>query len=269
MVLHRSWRNARQNWRNHFALSSRPICAFQLFDSCRLPKKHEPASVVVGASATCRFCTSKDHNQIGYVPSLKHMFTLHTSATWAAGVSAGVSAFTYRRKRTRYQFVTSSDQILVASLPLCTAKWTLKTLWSVFALDSLEEPEEQNMTSFTIVLLSNHVWKKVPRCSLHMLHCHCISQWYSVLHWGESTDTSCKQKYLQSCCWTSVFGLDSLFFSTWGYPWPTTCYKTSIKMFICKSPFASFLNMFTQATSAGVSALAYQSIDLSDKHTLQ
>ena len=42
--------------------------------------------------------------------------------------------------------------LLVYILTLCTAKWTLKTLWSVFALESLEEPEEQHMTSFTIVL---------------------------------------------------------------------------------------------------------------------
>ena len=38
--------------------------------------------------------------------------------------------------------------LLVYILPLCTAKRTLKTLWSVFALESLEEPEEQHMTSF-------------------------------------------------------------------------------------------------------------------------
>ena len=48
------------NRRNHFALSSRTMYACQLFDSCRLPKKHEPASgVAAGVSAAYRFCTSK------------------------------------------------------------------------------------------------------------------------------------------------------------------------------------------------------------------
>ena len=40
----------------------------------------------------------QDHNRIGWVPSLKHILALHTSATSTAGVSAGVSAFTYRHK---------------------------------------------------------------------------------------------------------------------------------------------------------------------------
>ena len=45
-------------------------------------------------------------------------------------------------------------------LPLCTAKWSLKALWFVFAPKSLEEPEERNMTSFTIVVLCNHMYEK-------------------------------------------------------------------------------------------------------------
>ena len=55
--------------------------------------------------------------------------------------------------------------------------------------------------------------EKVPRCSLHMLRCQCIFQGYSILYWGESTDTSCnlqpKISYLQSCCWSRNFGSDS------------------------------------------------------------
>ena len=50
------------NGRTHFTLrvASRTIYACQLFDSCRLPKKHEPASgVAAGASGACKFCTSK------------------------------------------------------------------------------------------------------------------------------------------------------------------------------------------------------------------
>ena len=48
------------NGRNHFTLWSRTIYACRFFDSCRLPKKYEPASgVAAGASGACRFCTSK------------------------------------------------------------------------------------------------------------------------------------------------------------------------------------------------------------------
>ena len=64
----------------------------------------------------------------------KHIFTLHTSATSAAGVSAGVSAFTYRRKTKTVPWIICHFQgptfYLVYVLPLCTANWTLKTLWS-------------------------------------------------------------------------------------------------------------------------------------------
>ena len=49
-----------------------------------------------------------------------------------------------------------------------TAKYTLKARWFVFALESLEEPEEQNMTAFTIVVLSNHVWKSSQVLPAHI-----------------------------------------------------------------------------------------------------
>ena len=134
------------NGRNHFTLWSRTIYACRFFDSCRLPKKYEPASgVAAGASGACRFCTSKitiksdvyprriilyhiiSYHIISYHIMSCHIIsyhiilyyiwlyyivlyiyiylsTLHSSATSAAGVSAGVSAFTYRhkKKKTRY-----------------------------------------------------------------------------------------------------------------------------------------------------------------------
>ena len=117
------------NRRNHFTLWSRTIYACRFFDSCRLPKKYEPASgVAAGASGACRFCTSKitiksdvyprriilyhiischviSYHIILYYIILYYIVlyiyssTLHSSATSAAGVSAGVSAFTYRHKK--------------------------------------------------------------------------------------------------------------------------------------------------------------------------
>ena len=62
---------------NHFALWSRTIYACQFFDSCRLPKKHEPASVVVVASAACRFCTSKITIKLGLYPP-RNIFSPYT-----------------------------------------------------------------------------------------------------------------------------------------------------------------------------------------------
>ena len=122
------------------------------------------------------------------VPSQKHILALHTSATSAAGVSAGVSAFTYRHKHRTVNnlwIICHFQPTNFTCIPsICTAKYTLKARWFVFALESLEEPEEQNMTTFTVrrfsLIMSE---KKVPSCSLHMLLCQCIFQWYSTLGW--------------------------------------------------------------------------------------
>ena len=51
--------------------------------------------------------------------------------------------------------------------------------------------QQLSLLSFSLIMFE----KKVPRCSLHMLRCQCI---FHIPHCGESTDTSCNQKYLQS-----------------------------------------------------------------------
>ena len=106
------------------------------------------------------------------LPSLKHILALHTSATSTAGVSAGVSAFTYRHKHgtvNNLWIICHFQPTNFTCIPsICTAKYTLKARWFVFALESLEDPEDQNMTTFTIVVLSNHVWKGSQMLPAHV-----------------------------------------------------------------------------------------------------
>ena len=56
-------------------------------------------------------------------------------------------------------------------------------------------------TTFTIVVLSHHVWKKVPRCSLHMFCCQCIFQWFSTLRWKSRYLLQFATKNIISAIW--------------------------------------------------------------------
>ena len=69
--------------------------------------------------------------------------------------------------------------------------------------------------------------EKVRRCSLHILRCPSSRD---ILHWGESTDTSCnlqpKISYLQSCCWSKNFGSDSYLFPAFGFATSPETYRS-------------------------------------------
>ena len=159
----------------------------------------------------------QDQNQIGSVPFQKHILALHTSATSAAGVSAGVSAFTYRHKHgavNNLWIICHFQPTNFTCIPsICTAKYTLKARWFVFALESLEEPEEQNMTTFTIVVLS--CLKKFPGAPCTCCFANAFSsdilgvkvQKYDKVRIPLATKT-----YLQSSCWSSIFELDGSLF---------------------------------------------------------
>ena len=209
---------------------------------------------------------TQDHNQIGSVPSQKHILALHTSATSAAGVSAGVSAFTYRHKHgtvNNLWIICHFQPTNFTCIPsICTAKYTLKARWFVFALESLEEPEEQNMTTFTVVVFSNHVWKSSQLLPAHVaLPMHLPVIFYTgvkVQKYDKVRIPLATKTYLQSSCWSSICGLDGLLFPALVL---ATNPKTSLNMFTCASLFASFLNMLPRASAAGVSAFTYQSID--------
>ena len=149
------------NRRNHFALSSRTMYACQLFVSCRLPKKHEPASgVAAGVSAAYRFCTSKIKIKSDLYPP-RNIFWPYTLQP---------------PRRQEFQPASQLSPIVTNTVPwiICesfvtsTANYTLKARWFVFALESLEELDEQNMTTFTIVVLSNHVWKSSQVLPAHI-----------------------------------------------------------------------------------------------------
>ena len=88
------------NGRNHFSLWSRTIFACQFFDTYLRASEKTWTSLWSCSWCFCglQILHIQDQNQIGSVPSQKHILALHTSATSAAGVSAGVSAFTYRHK---------------------------------------------------------------------------------------------------------------------------------------------------------------------------
>ena len=189
----------------------------------------------------------QDQNQIGWVPSQKHILALHTSATSAAGVSAGVSAFTYR-----HNHGTVNN--------LWNTPWKR---WFVFALESLEEPEEPNTTTFTIVVLSDHVWKKFPGapCTCCVANASSFDINTGVKVQIPLAINSIGNLATEVACFGYVRLLDSLFDSSCGYPPHTTSYKNSTNTLTCASLFASFLNMLPRASAAGVSAFTYQSID--------
>ena len=103
--------------------------------TCRLPKNmNQPLELQLGLLGPANFAHPRSQsNRMGTrLPSLKHILALHTSATSTAGVSAGVSAFTYRHKHgtvnnlwilchfqpTNFTYIPS----------ICTAKYTLKAL---------------------------------------------------------------------------------------------------------------------------------------------
>ena len=187
----------------------------------RASKKHEPASgVAAGASAAYRFCTSKITIKSDLYPP-RNIFWPYTLQP---------------PRRQEFQPVSQLSPIVTNTVPwiicesfhfqptnftcipsICTAKYTLKARWFVFALESLEEPEEQNMTTFTVVVFSNHVWKKssqlLPARVALPMHLPVIFytgvkvQKYDKVRIPLATKT-----YLQSSCWSSICGLDSLLF---------------------------------------------------------
>ena len=125
------------NRRNHFSLWSRTIFACQFFDTfLRASEKRLPASgVAAGASAACIFCTSKiTIESDGYPVTLPKTYfgPTHTSATSTAGVSAGVSAFTYHHKLgtvNNLWIICHFQPTNFTYIPsICTAKYTLKAL---------------------------------------------------------------------------------------------------------------------------------------------
>ena len=138
------------------------IYACQLFDTyLQASEKHEPASgVAAGASGACKFCTSKiTIESDGYPP--QNIFWPYTLQP---------------PRRQEFQPASQLSPIVTNTVPwiICesfvtsTAKYTLKARWFVFALESLEEPKEQNMTTFTIVVLSDHVWKSSQVLPAHV-----------------------------------------------------------------------------------------------------
>ena len=116
---------------------------------------------------------TQDHNQIGSVPFQKHILALHTSATSAAGVSAGVSAFTYRHKpgtvNNLWIICHFHSQIHPESTLICLCTKITRRTWT-----------KHDNFHYCRLIMS----EKVPSCSLHMLLCQCIFQWCSR---GEST----------------------------------------------------------------------------------
>ena len=241
--------------RNHFAPLPRTIYACQLLDRCRLPKKHEPASgVAAGVSAAYRFCTSKITIKSDLYPS-RNIFWPYTLQP---------------PRRQEFQPASQLSPIVTNTVPwiICesfvpfTAKYTLKALWFVFALKSLEEPEQQNMTTFTVVVLSNHVWKSSQLLPARVaLPMHLPMIFYTgvkVQKYDKVRIPLATKTYLQSSCWSSICGLAGLLFPALVL---ATNPKTSLNMFTCASLFASFLNMLPRASAAGVSAFTYQSID--------
>ena len=148
------------------------------------------------------------------VPSQKHILALHTSATSAAGVSAGVSAFTYRHKHRTVNnlwIICHFQPTNFTCIPsICTAKYTLKARWFVFALESLEEPEEQNMTTFTVVVFSNHVWKKSSQLlPAHVaLPMHLPVIFYTGVKVHIPLAINSIWNLNESCYWSSLFWLD-------------------------------------------------------------
>ena len=183
----------------------------------------------------------QDHNQIGSVPSQKHILALHTSATSAAGVSAGVSAFTYRHKHgtvNNLWIICHFQPTNFTCIPsICTAKYTLKARWFVFALESLEEPEEQNMTTFTVVVLS--CLKKFPAAPCTCCFANAFSsdilgvkvQKYDKVRIPLATKT-----YLQSSCWSSIFGLDGSLFPALVLLQATKLLQTPLHVHPCLHP---------------------------------
>ena len=129
---------------------------------------------------------TQDHNQIGSVPSQKHILALHTSATSAAGVSAGVSAFTYRHKHGTF----------VNHLSLPANKFYLHP----FYMHRQIHPES------TLICLCTRITRRTWRTKHDNFHCRrflesCLKKFPAapctccfayasssdILHWGEST----------------------------------------------------------------------------------
>ena len=211
---------------------------------------------------------TQDHNQIGSVPFQKHILALHTSATSAAGVSAGVSAFTYRHKHgtvNNLWIICHFQPTNFTCIPsICTAKYTLKALWFVFALKSREEPE-QNMTTFTIVVLS--CLKKFPAAPCTCCFANASSSdvlGVKVRKYDKVRIPLATKTYLQSSCWSSIFGLDGLLFPAW----VLLQAEDILKHVHMRIPVCILLEHAPTSLRSWCFGL-HLSIDWSNKHTIQ
>ena len=214
------------NGRNHFALSSRTMYACQLFDSCRLPKKHEPASgVAAGVSAAYRFCTSKIKIKSDLYPSRNILwpYTLQPP------------------RRQEFQPASQLSPIVTNTVPwiICesfvpfTAKYTLKAL----------------------ICLCTGITRRTWRTKHDNFH-YCFSLWSCLKKKFPNSPCTCCVANASSfdintgvkvqiplainsignlATEVAFFGyvrlLDSLFVSSCGYPPHTTSYKTSMNRF--------------------------------------